>query len=315
MNPTIVLLAAGMSTRYGRLKQLEAVGPGGEALLDYAVFDAHRAGFNRVVLIIREELEEAFREHISNRWPKEMEVVFHFQNPDDLPEGVGPITSRQKPWGTAHALWSARDLLQHPFAVLNADDFYGPSAYSQAFTLMGRDLRKDPGAPPGFGLVAYTLEETLSRHGGVSRGICEVDRSGWLGSVEEVLDVKRVGSAITGETVGGEGMILNGQEQTSTNFWVFTAEIFPLLEEGFRDFLKAQEEAFQEGGEAEFLIPSEINRLLSKGEARVWVLRTRDPFFGITRSQDWEWVAGGLRDLIEEGEYPQALWLGSDSQG
>jgi hypothetical protein len=308
MTPTIVLLAAGLSSRYGRLKQLEPVGPGGEALLDYAVFDAHRAGFTRVVIIIREELESAFRDHISGQWPSEMDVVFHFQELGDLPEGKSPQPARQKPWGTAHALWSARDLLPDTFAILNADDFYGPSAYAQAFSLLGRDLRQDPGAPPGFGLVAYTLEDTLSRHGGVSRGICEVDRLGWLESVEEVLGVTRTGTAVTGSTVEGEGLVLTGQEPASTNFWIFTSELFPLLEAGFRDFLRAQGATTGEGEEAEFLIPSEINRLLAQDEARVWVLRTRDPFFGITRSQDWEWVAGGLRGLIDEGQYPEKLW-------
>jgi hypothetical protein len=318
MTSTIVLLAAGMSTRYGRLKQLEPVGPGGEALLDYAVFDAHRAGFSRVILIIREELEGAFRDHIADRWPSEMEVVFHHQRLDDLPEGEFSklSASRQKPWGTAHALWSARGLLSDPFAILNADDFYGPSAYAQAFSLLGRDLKQDPGGPAGFGLVAYTLEETLSRHGGVSRGICEVSRLGWLESVKEVLSVKRTGSTVTGETVQGEGLILSGQEVVSTNFWVFTPELFPLLDVGFREFLLAQGASTREDGktEPEFLIPSEVNRLVAQDEARVWVLRTRDPFFGITRSQDWEWVAGGLRELVDEGQYPEVLWAGSEPQ-
>ena len=312
MNSTIVLLAAGMSTRYGRLKQLEPVGPGGEALLDYAVFDAYRAGFRRVVLIIREELESTFRDHISGRWPEEIEVVFHHQRLDALPEGESPgnaqlLVDREKPWGTGHALLSARDLLSEPFSILNADDFYGASAFAQAASLMGRDLRQDPGDPPGFGLVAYTLGDTLSRHGGVSRGICKVDRRGWLEEVEEVLGVRRVGAAITGTTLPGEEMILSGQEPISTNFWVFTPEIFPLLEAGFRDFLAGLSTQGERGG-TEFLIPTEVNRLLAQGEARVWVLGTRDPFFGITHPQDWEWVAGNLRDLIREGQYPEILW-------
>ena len=322
MIPTIVLLAAGMSTRYGRLKQLEAVGPQGEALLDYAVFDALRAGFSRVVLIIREELEETFRDHILPRWPEGLEVVFHHQKLDDLPglpeagEGgadlAGALETRRKPWGTAHALLTARDLLTEPFVLLNADDFYGPSAYAQGLSLLGRELRKDPWDPPGFGLVAYTLNDTLTRHGGVTRGIGTVDGRGWLEGVEEAFDVKRAGHVITGTTVGGEEMLLTGQEPVSTNFWIFTPDVFPLLEEGFQEFLRTvvPDEGGEgsEGAEPEFLIPTEVNRLLDEERARVWVLRTHDPFFGITHPQDWEWVAGGIRELVREGHYPDPLF-------
>ncbi len=319
MNPTIVFLAAGMSTRYGGLKQLEPVGPGGETLLDYALFDAFRAGFSRVVLVIREELEGRFRDLVRDRWPREVEVLFHHQRLDDLP-GAGeearallsPPGGRKKPWGTAHALLTARDVLPGPFALLNADDYYGPSAFTQAISLMGRDLRAEPGGVPGFGLVAYTLEETLSRHGGVSRGICAVDRRGWLEEVEEVLKIRKTGGAINGETLAGEGVILTGREAISTNFWVFTPDLFPYLEEGFSAFLEEETARARTPSSAaperEFLIPTQVNGLLARQSARVWVLRTQDPFFGITHPEDWEWVAGGLRDLIREGRYPDPLW-------
>lgn len=316
MNPTLALLAAGMSTRYGRLKQLEPVGPGGEALLDYAAFDARRAGFARVVLIIREELEESFRAHVDGRWPEDLDVVFHHQRLEDLP-GFDPgstaagelLSRREKPWGTAHALLAARRLFPEPFLVLNADDFYGPAAYSQALALMSRDLRQDPRDPPGFGLVAYALDETLSRHGGVSRGVCRVDGNGLLEEVREVLGIRRSGAQITGTAVEGDEVLLSGREPVSTNFWIFTPEIFPFLEDGFQTFLEGRP-AGGSGGEPEeeFLIPSEVNRLLSRDEARVWVLRTDDPFFGITHPPDREWVAGGLRELIHEGRYPETLW-------
>ena len=331
MTPTIVFLAAGMSTRYGRLKQLEPVGPQGEALLDYAAFDALRAGFSRVVLIIREELEETFRAHIEPRWPEGLEVVFHHQRLDDLPGIDAPaaddpelgaaLERRKKPWGTAHALLTTRELLPEPFVLLNADDFYGPSAFSQGISLLGRELRKDPGDPPGFGLVAYTLEDTLTRHGGVTRGICSVDRSGWLEAVEEAFEVKRAGASITGSTLTGEAMLLSGQEPTSTNFWILTPEVFPLLQTGFREFLATVASPPAEGGgggdapEPEFLLPMEVNRPLAGGEARVWVLRTHDPFFGITHPQDWEWVVGGIREMIHEGHYPDPLWSATTGAG
>ncbi len=324
MNSTIVLLAAGMSTRYGRLKQLEPVGPLGEALLDYAVFDALRAGFSRVVLIIREELEKEFRSHIAQKWPEELEVVFHHQMLNDLPgesrEGEGEdrglpagiAAGREKPWGTAHALLTAWDLLPDPFVLLNADDFYGPSAFSQGLSLMRNVLRPDPGDPPAFGLVAYTLGDTLTRHGGVTRGVCRVDRRGWLEEVQESCEVRQMESYVSGVSLDGEAMVLSGQEPASTNFWIFTPDIFPLLEAGFQAFLESVvADSMNDkgsGGEAEFLIPTEVNRLVANREARVRVLRTHDRFFGITHPQDWEWVAGGIRELIREGQYPDRLW-------
>ncbi|MBT8396762.1 MAG: NTP transferase domain-containing protein, partial [Gemmatimonadetes bacterium] len=210
MKPTLVLLAAGMSTRYGRLKQLEPVGPGGEALLDYAVFDARRNGFNRVLLIIREELEETFQEHIKGRWPEDLEVIFHHQKITDLSGFKGGLDGREaevsvlegrtKPWGTGHALLSARAHLRSPFTLLNADDFYGAEAFHLAAEMIrdysGIQLSDTVNAdalhrPSTFGLVTYTLADTLSEHGGVSRGICTVDEGGWLGGIREVLEIDR----------------------------------------------------------------------------------------------------------------------------
>ena len=249
MCKTLVLLAAGMSTRYGRLKQLEPVGPGGEALLDFAVFDAHRAGFNRTVLIIREELEDGFRRHIDGRWPPTMDVVFHHQRLDDLP-GVASaelgtlatleaIQRRKKPWGTAHALLTARKLLPDPFLVLNADDFYGSAAFVQGASVMEELSRRAGFVLPSFALVAYTLEDTLSHHGSVNRGICRIQPSGELKEVEEVVGIRRVESGVRGRTLSGDGVILSGVEATSTNCWAFTPDLFPLLAERFGEFLLA----------------------------------------------------------------------------
>ena len=307
-----------MSTRYGRLKQLEPVGPGGEALLDYSVFDAHRAGFSRVLLIIREELEEAFRSHIEGRWPKELEVVFHHQRIDDLPgvPGVGSSLSgfsstaldqRKKPWGTAHAVLSARPRLPGPFVVLNADDFYGESAFQRAVEFLSAE------SPPGrsgvatFGLVTYSLEDTLSEHGGVSRGICQVDSHGWLEGIEEVLEIRRGSGGISGKTVAGRGLELKGSEPISTNFWIFTPAIFPLLEAGFADFFRAQNE-LSSPSQREFLMPTEVNRAVGKGVARVRAIPTTDRFLGITHPDDREWVVEGLVEMTQAGRYPSPLW-------
>ncbi len=315
MNPTLVLLAAGMSTRYGRLKQLEPVGPGGEALLDYAVFDARRAGFSRVLLIIREELEEAFRSHIRGRWPEGLEVDFHHQKLRDLPgvpeevpgsaEIQALVEARKKPWGTAHALLTARSCLPGTFALLNADDFYGFEAFRQALELMrGGGLGSGP--PPTFGLITYTLGDTLSGHGGVSRGVCEVGGGGWLAGITEVLEIQGAGGRLTGRQVAGESVALSGREPTSTNFWVFSSHVFSLLEGEFRRFLEAQVE--RDDAPPEFLIPTVVNRALEQGAARVRTTPTKGTFLGITHPGDRPLVVERLAGMAAEGLYPDPLW-------
>ncbi|MFC1661821.1 NDP-sugar synthase [Gemmatimonadota bacterium] len=315
MNPTLVILAAGMSTRYGRLKQLEPVGPSGEALLDYAVFDARMAGFSRVVFIIRPELEEDFRNHFPSGTPPDLDVVFHHQRVEDLPclgslggvQGQVEIDpgTRTKPWGTAHALLTARPHLSGPFVVLNADDFYGRSAFVQAASWLNETGAAHPPDRPVFGLVAYTLDETLSPHGGVSRAVCRGDLEGWLEEIEEVLNIHRADGEIRGRTVDGTEVVLPGQEVISTGFWIFTPAIFSSLEEGFRRFFAGAPGATED---AEFLIPAEVCRLLRDEVIRVWVLRARDPFFGITHPRDWEWVSEKIGELVENGTYPSPLW-------
>jgi hypothetical protein len=304
-----------MSTRYGRLKQLEPLGPGGEALLDYSVYDAARSGFGRVVLVIREELEEAFRTHIRDRWPQGLEVVYHHQRLDDL-GGVDPVSvpgledlvgAREKPWGTAHALLSARSLLHEPFAILNADDFYGSSAFHLGAALLRDGPPPDPEGRPVFGLMGYTLSQTLSPIGGVNRGICRVDGEGWLETVEEVLEILQGPDGTLGTTVPGQGVVLTGVESTSTNFWIFTPDLFPFLEAGFGEFLRDASDHPVEGA-PEFLIPTEVNRLLNGGEIRVKVSEAEGPFLGITHPGDRQWVMKDLARLVKAGRYPASLW-------
>ena len=316
MIPTVVFLAAGMSTRYGRLKQLEAVGPGGEALLDYAVFDACRAGFSRVLLIIREELEGTFRAHIEGRWPAELEVVFHHQKIQDLPGAeqaladpsalVPVLERREKPWGTGHALLTAQPHLPHPFVLLNADDFYGESAFAQAAEFLSGGPPTEVDRIPTFGLVTYTLADTLSEHGGVNRGICEVDPEGWLERVREVLEIGEGEGGLSGRTVSGQGVLLEGPEPISTNFWIFNPAIFPLMESEFSVFLREQIDPT--AGQAEFLIPTVVNHAVREGKARVKGIPTRGRFLGITHPKDREWVMTGLKEMTEDGRYPSPLW-------
>lgn len=314
MIATLALLAAGMSTRYGRLKQLEPVGPADEALLDFAVRDAYDAGFGRVVLIIREELEEAFRSHIEGRWPEELEVVYHHQRLDDLPGAetsstlAGLVAKRKKPWGTAHAVLTARPHLSHPFVLLNADDFYGHQAFGQAMAFIrdGLSAETEAGTGAHCALVTYTLADTLSEHGGVSRGICQVDGHGLLAGVREVLQIQRKGAKLSGKSMSGEAVALTGSEPISTNFWIFHPGIFPILHGALGGFLKAAAE--NPDAQPEFLIPTVVNEALSAGEARVACLPTLGRFLGITHPPDRDWVVSGLREMTVARQYPSPLW-------
>jgi hypothetical protein len=368
MNATLVVLAAGMSTRYGRFKQLEPVGPGGESLLDYSVFDALKAGFRRVVMVIRREIEDDVRRHLDGRWPEALDVVFHRQDlgdlpgvpavaassrrgaegapvPGEAPESLARLASRRrKPWGTAHAVLTAREFLSGPFAVINADDFYGASAFTRAAGLLEEMARGEPGGVPLFGLLTYVLEDTLSGHGGVSRGICRLEGTDRLREVEEVMEIRREAGAIRGRTLSGNEFRLVGNEPVSTNFWLLFPEVLPLLEEGFLRFLgalpsplpgapsdrrgaevrtaaspalhpqpepeshPAADPTRRTPAEPEFLLPSEMNRILAAGQARVRVAPGGELFLGITHPQDRDLVAESLANLVREGRYPRSLW-------
>jgi len=317
MNPTLVLLAAGMSTRYGRLKQLEPLGPEGEALLDYAVYDAHRAGFSRVLLIIREELEEAFREHVQGRWPAGLGVEFHHQRLGDLP-GLGDtvlrspelaerLDARTKPWGTAHALLTALDRLNGPFALANADDFYGEEAFRLARGFFAGSAGSAGATLPTFGLVTYTLRDTLSESGGVSRGICRVDEEGWLRGIQEALEIQTGPEGLRGKSLEGSALTLSGGEPISTNFWLFHPGVLSIVESGFRGFMD-EVLASAPSRQPEFLIPIVVNRSLQEGSIQIRAIPTSGRFLGITHPQDREGVMRGLAELVEEGQDPPFLW-------
>ena len=331
MDATLVILAAGLSTRYGRLKQLEPVGPGGESLLDYGLFDAHRAGFTRFVFVIRQELEPAFRQWGRRHWPGAWDVAYAHQRLDDLPPGWSAPEDRQKPWGTGQAILSAREQLAGPFGVINADDFYGASSYRILFDhLTGVDRgRREASDMPEWGLVGYRLGDTLSDHGGVSRGICRVSEDGFLREIQEVHEIDRspdggadsipplaeVAGATSGgapppEVLGGvteagESLLLTGDEVISRNLWGFTAESLGLLEELFLSFLEEMGTLL----DSEFLIPAAVATLLARGDARVRVLPATDPSFGMTHPADLEGVKGKLAELTAEGAYPAPLFM------
>jgi NDP-sugar pyrophosphorylase family protein len=291
--PTLVILAAGMSTRYGKLKQLEAVGPSGEALLDYGIHDALRAGFARIVLVIRRELEEAFRAHCDARWGA-VPIAFAHQRLDQVPAGVVPPADRVKPWGTAHALLAAAPLVDGPCVVSNADDFYGPTAYASLAAHLA-------GAGDAHALVGYRLDDTLSEHGGVSRGVCVLDGDRVRG-VTEILDIRRDGAELRGRAADGRLRELRGDTLVSMNLWGFRAAVFGILEEAFRAFL-----ARPAAATAEFLLSSTLGELAAADRLRLSVLPTTERWMGVTHPDDREPVAARLRALVANGSYPPKL--------
>ncbi len=296
--PTLVVLAAGVSSRYGSLKQLDALGPAGHPLMDYSIYDAMQAGFGKVVFVIRPDLEARFIERVE-RLHGLIPTEYAFQRLDDVPSGTDAPSSREKPWGTGHAVLAACDYVEDPFVVINADDFYGRRSYSSLYT----HLTTNAVSGPTFALVGFTLRDTLSSHGGVSRGVCRVDDDGFLASVSEVMSLQREASGIAGVDLAGNQCRFTGDEIVSLNIWGFTPDVFEMLERRFVDFLRTRAD-----GKAEFLVPDAINDILAAGEARAKIIPTDDAFFGVTHPADRADVQRKLRDLTASGRYPERLF-------
>ncbi|MFM2197417.1 MAG: hypothetical protein RLZZ505_849 [Verrucomicrobiota bacterium] len=294
--PTLIVLAAGMGSRYGGLKQLDPMGPAGETVLDYSVFDAIRAGFDRVIFVIREDFAEAFRDGIGARFADRIKVDYAFQRLDDLPQPFVPPAERTKPWGTSHAILAARDLIESPFAVINADDFYGRDAYLRAAGFLATITASQ------CGLVAYPLRNTLSDHGQVNRGICEVS-GGVLKSVEEVLRIGvEEGGRVTGEWLDGTRREVPPDAPVSMNFWVFPTEFIAALGEEFSKFLSTAT-----GVSGECYIPTVVDSLIRQGKTTCHVIETDASWFGVTYPEDKQPVVDSIRALIAAGEYPNPL--------
>lgn len=298
--PTLVVLAAGMGSRYGGLKQIDPVGPKGEFIIDYSLFDAHRAGFGKTVFIIRKDIEKDFREQIGSRYEKLMPVEYAFQDLDDLPGGFKRGEDRTKPWGTGHAVLAARDLVKEPFAAINADDFYGQSG----FALLADNLKDKASDSTEFSMCGFTLNRTLSKHGTVSRGVCTLDGDNLLKDVEEHTRIGYEGKVLKGLNGREERVLFLGEEVVSMNMWGFTPALFTHLERLFTDFLaeRGREE------KSEFYLPFAVDDLIKAGQARVRVVRSRDSWFGVTYREDKPLVQAALAKLIEEERYPRALW-------
>jgi MobA-like NTP transferase domain len=302
LRPTLLVMAAGTGSRFGGDKQLEPVGPGAETLLDYSVFDALRAGFSRAVFVIRRDIADRFHEAIGRRYEGRIEIAYAFQDLHDLPDGFLVPAGRTKPWGTGQAVLAARRLVESPFAVINADDYYGADSFQQ----LGRFLAAPERAlePEVFALVAFRLRDTVSEHGSVARGICTLAEDGKLASITEVTGIDRAPGG--GFLAPGlhEPQRFTGEEPVSLNLWGFTPSLFEPLQERFRAFLAARG---QEAG-AEFFLPDAVNELMSAGRAGVLALPTRSQWFGLTYKQDKPHLERRLREFAERGEYPARLW-------
>ena len=301
MKPTLLIMAAGMGSRFGGLKQIAPVGPENATLLDYSIYDALKAGFGKVVFIIRHDIEADFRKAIGQKWENKIEVDYVFQELNMVPGGFSIPQTRQKPWGTGHAIWVARDRIRESFTVINADDYYGRNSYE--VLLQGLQNVKDSKKTDYF-MVGFQLKNTLSENGTVSRGICEVGPDGYLLKVVERLKIAKDGHKAKCLDEGIETSLLTGLETASMNMWGFTPEIFPQLENLFEKFLaqKGHEE------KSEFLIPRVVDQLLAEKKATVKVLSTKDPWFGITYPEDRAAVCESIGKLIRDGFYPEKLW-------
>lgn len=292
----LVILAAGMGSRFGGLKQVQPVGAHGELIIEYSAYDARRAGFDRLVLVIRRDIERDFREAIGRRLEAHFNVEYAFQEISDLPSGFAAPAGRSKPWGTGHAVLAARKAVRRPFAVINADDFYGAAGY--------RALAAHFAASADYAMVGYPLRQTLSEHGAVSRGLCATDQNGRLVSITEVTKIEKAAHGARYTDAAGAVRQLTGEELVSMNFWGFTPAVFGQLEKLFADFLARS----GQDPKAEFYLPTALSTLNQQGVARVALLRSEDAWFGITYREDLPAAQQAVGALVKAGRYPAPLW-------
>ncbi len=301
MKPTLVILAAGMGSRYGGLKQVDPVGPSGETIMDYSIYDAERAGFDRVVFVIRRDFEAIFKETIGAKYKNLVEVDYAYQEMGDLPIGYSVPHDRLKPWGTAHAIYAARHSVRAPFAAINADDFYG----QDAFLKLGAFLSREPVSqePLDFAMVGYLLEQTLSENGSVARGVCTLGPQDFLKGVTEMTRLVRVEGGIENQEDPEAPLRLTGKERVSMNMWGFRPELFTVLKDRFPIWLERNAGNVK----AEWYIPFVVDELVKEGLTTVSVLPTESRWFGVTYREDKQKVVEAISKLVNEGVYPERL--------
>jgi UTP-glucose-1-phosphate uridylyltransferase len=301
MSPTLLILAAGIGSRYGGLKQADGVGPSGEAILDYSIYDAIRAGFGKVVFVIRKDIENDMKKIFFDRWSKKIEIDYVFQEVNDLPGGFQSPEGRAKPWGTGHAIWVAKEKIKEPFCVINADDFYGRRAYLLAYKFQS-DL--DNLINSRYCLIGYVLKNSLSEHGFVSRAECRIDEKGMLSYVKERTKIRKEGRNIFFENDNGTRSGIDENTIVSMNMWGFMPSLFDYLEEGMTSFLKDNSTSMK----AEYFLPNLVDELIKAGKVEVPVLRTDEKWFGMTYQEDREMVSGKLAELVKQGLYPSPIY-------
>ena len=300
MKPTLYVLAAGMGSRYGGLKQLDGLGPNGETIMDYSIFDAIRGGFGKVVFVIRKDFEADFREKVLNKYANHIPVEVVFQSLDKLPEGFSCPADRVKPWGTNHAVLMAKDVIKEPFAVINADDFYG----RDSFAVIGKWLSEMDGKANQYCMVGYRVGNTLSESGSVSRGVCAMDANRMLTDVVERTKIERIDGVVQFKDENDQWVSIEDNTPVSMNMWGFTPDYFAHSESYFAEFLNDNMSNLK----AEFFIPLMVNKLIQEGTSSVEVLDTTSRWFGVTYAEDRPSVVAKIQELVDAGEYPAQLF-------
>lgn len=300
MKPTLFVLAAGMGSRYGGLKQLDGLGPGGETIMDYSIYDAIRAGFGKIVFVIRKSFEADFREVVVNKFKNLIEVEIVFQEISTVPEGCTYNPEREKPWGTNHAVLMGKDVIKEPFAVINADDFYG----KESFEVLARFLTEVTGKTNQYCMVGYHVGNTLSESGSVSRGVCVVDENGYLQNVVERTHIEEKGGSIVYLDENNEEVAISAATPVSMNMWGFTPDYFDYSMDFFKEFLNENGQKLK----SEFYIPLAVNNLIVSGNVSCKVLDTTSKWFGVTYAEDRPQVVLKINELIRKGVYPNQLF-------
>ncbi len=299
----LIVMAAGIGSRFGGgIKQLEPIGPNGEIIMDYSIYDAMEAGFDKVIFVIRKDLEKDFKEIIGERIEKYVEVVYAYQEKDDIPEPYKTLyQDRTKPWGTGQAILCCKDVVKEPFLVINADDYYGKEAYTVAYEYLTKTEPEN--GKENICMVGFVLENTLSENGSVTRGLCHANEEGILTDIEETYNIVKIGDR-AGIQIGTDISLLGANLLVSMNMWGMRPSFFKVLEEGFLDFLKNSGENYQK---KEYLLPTIIGGMVQKGTVEVNVLKSYDQWFGVTYKEDKPYVVESIQKLLAEGKYPRDL--------
>jgi UTP-glucose-1-phosphate uridylyltransferase len=299
MKPTLLVLAAGMGSRYGGNKQLDEVGPSGETIIDYSIYDAIRAGFGKIVFVIRRDIEAQVKERFVNKLSGKIKVEYVFQEITNLPEGVDINPARQKPWGTSHAILVTRDKIAEPFGVINADDYYGV----ESFKILHDFLISDSN-PYSYCIIGYKMGNTLSEHGHVNRGVCETDSDGLLRKIVETKQIEKTRDGAIAPGHGGETLHFTGNEIVSMNLWGFKPTCFSLLEDEFRKFINKHGNDLK----AELDIPTSIDKFVKSGRIKIRILMSNERWFGVTYRDDKPFVVSSINEMIREGIYPENIF-------